>query len=439
MLLPKYLMDNNILQMASSILSEGSICDHCMGRMFANLSTDLSNDIRGAAIKLVLSMECDRMRKESGSTEWLEKLSKSSRYARKVLGKGGDEDVCWVCGNLFNNIELWVERVIDALSAVEYNSFLISTKMTGLLSENEEILWSESGTRFAEPIKTELNREVGKIVEKRTGKKAQLGRPDVVVVIELENDRVGLDINSLFIYGRYRKLVRGIPQTRWACRFCGGKGCEECGFTGKLYPESVEELISETVIKAFNATGTVFHGAGREDVDALMLGNGRPFALEVRGAKKRSSIDLSALQQETNTFTSYKVEVSNLEYVDHSKVKQIKEVRTDKAYRLTVMLGGDVPEERLKLCSNKLRGVITQQTPTRALHHRADRLRKRSVRSIELESFDENVAVFIVTCESGLYVKELISGDGGRTTPSLGGELGICAKVISIDVINIES
>ncbi|RZN15977.1 MAG: tRNA pseudouridine(54/55) synthase Pus10 [Methanosarcinales archaeon] len=432
-------MDNNILQMASSILSEGSICDHCLGRMFANLSTDLSNDMRGSAIKLVLSMEADRMHKESGSIEWLEKLSASSKYARKVLGKEGYEDACWVCGNLFNNIELWGERVIDALSAVEYNSFLISTKMTGLLSENEEILWSESGTRFAEPIKTELNREVGKIVEKRTGKKAQLGRPDVVVVIELENDRVGLDINSLFIYGRYRKLVRGIPQTRWACRVCGGKGCEECGFTGKLYPESVEELISEMVIKAFNATGTVFHGAGREDVDALMLGNGRPFALEVRGAKKRSSIDLSAIQQVINTFASYKVEVSNLKYVDHSKVKQIKEMRVDKAYRLTVMLGESVPGERLKLCSNKLRGVIAQQTPTRALHHRADRLRKRSVRSIELESFDENVAVFIVTCESGLYVKELISGDCGRTTPSLGEELGICAKVISIDVINIES
>ena len=311
--------------------------------------------------------------------------------------------------------------------------------MTGLLSENEEILWSESGTRFAEPIKTELNREVGKIVEKRTGKKAQLNRPDVVVVIELENDRVRLDINSLFIYGRYRKLVRGIPQTRWACRVCRGKGCEECGFTGKLYPESVDELISETVIKAFNATGTVFHGAGREDVDALMLGNGRPFALEVRGAKKRRNIDLSDLQRQINTFASYKVEVSNLKYVDHSKVKQIKEMRVDKTYRLTVTLEENVPEERLKSCSNKLRGVISQQTPTRALHHRADRLRKRSVRSIELESFDENVAVFIVTCESGLYVKELISGDCGRTIPSLGEELGTCAKVISIDVINIES
>ncbi len=432
-------MDNSILQMASSILSEGSICDHCMGRIFANLSTDLSNDVRGAAIKLVLSMEADRMRQESGSIELLEKLSASSRYARKVLGKEGDEDICWVCGNLFNNIELWVERIIDALSAVEYNSFLISTKMTGLLSENEEILWSESGTRFAEPIKTELNREVGKIIEKRTGKKAQLNRPDVVVVIELENDKVRLDINSLFIYGRYRKLVRGIPQTRWACRICGGRGCEECGFTGKLYPESVDELISETVIAAFNATGTVFHGAGREDVDALMLGNGRPFVLEVRGAKKRRSIDLSALQQEINAFASYKVEVSNLEYVDSSKVKQIKEMRTDKAYKLTVMLEENVPEERLKLCSNKLRGVITQQTPTRALHHRADIIRKRSVRSIELESFDENVAVFIVTCESGLYAKELISGDGGRTTPSLGEALGICAKVIGIDVINIQS
>ena len=84
-------------------------------------------------------------------------------------------------------------------------------------------LLTQSGTTFAEPLKTELNREVGKRVEKITGKKANLKKPQIVALLDLENDSVDVEINSLYIYGRYRKLIRGIPQTRWPCRECGGK------------------------------------------------------------------------------------------------------------------------------------------------------------------------------------------------------------------------
>ena len=45
-----------ILDTARKIIHEGPICDHCLGRQFAKLSTGLSNDMRGAALKLVLAM-----------------------------------------------------------------------------------------------------------------------------------------------------------------------------------------------------------------------------------------------------------------------------------------------------------------------------------------------------------------------------------------------
>ncbi|MFB6172251.1 MAG: tRNA pseudouridine(54/55) synthase Pus10, partial [Haloarculaceae archaeon] len=40
--------------------------------------------------------------------------------------------------------------------------------------------------------------------------------------------------------------------------------------------------------------------------------------------------------------------------------------------------------------------------------------------------------------EGGLYVKELVSGDEGRTDPSLAGLLGVGATVTALDVLAVE-
>ena len=47
------------LKLASVILETTPLCDHCLGRQFAWLSTDTTNTERGASIKLVLSMIAD--------------------------------------------------------------------------------------------------------------------------------------------------------------------------------------------------------------------------------------------------------------------------------------------------------------------------------------------------------------------------------------------
>ena len=46
---------------------------------------------------------------------------------------------------------------------------------------------------------------------------------------------------------------------------------------------SVEECIGEILLPYFHGKSYKFHTAGREDVDVRMLGNGRPFVLEVIG------------------------------------------------------------------------------------------------------------------------------------------------------------
>ncbi|KCZ72917.1 TIGR01213 family protein [Candidatus Methanoperedens nitroreducens] len=409
-----------ILDIAHKIIHEGPICDHCLGRQFAKLSTGLSNDQRGSAIRLVLVMQASADKDKA----LLDELEKSG------------ENKCWVCNSLFKNLDSWAEKAVTALSDYEYDTFLVGTKVTGLLAENEEIIWAESGTTFAEPLKTELNREVGKRIEKLTGKKANLKKPQIVVLLDLENDRVELEVNSLYIYGRYRKLVRGIPQTRWPCRECKGLGCERCGFTGRMYQESVDELIKPHILAAAQCEDTAFHGAGREDIDALMLGEGRPFIVEAKKPHKRS-IDLNALEAEINSQSKGKIEVTGLRFVESEAIEKIKSMKADKIYRLKIE--HNTTEERLKSSLDILSGtLIKQRTPTRVLHRRADLERTRKVYSTGLESFDKNTAVIEIHCEGGLYVKELVSGDNGRTTPSITALTGGEAKVIELEVIKVD-
>jgi tRNA pseudouridine synthase 10 len=409
-----------IIDMTRKILDEGVICDHCLGRQFAKLFTGLSNDQRGAALKLVSSMHAQAEKDEE---------------LKGLLTRSSGEIKCWVCNNLFQDIDAWVKKSIEALSDNEYSNFLVGTKVTGLLAENEEILWAQSGTTFAEPLKTELNREVGKRIEKITGKRANLKKPQVVVLLELENDTVDVQINSLYIYGRYRKLIRGIPQTRWPCRECGGEGCERCDNTGKMYQESVDELIKPHLLAAAQCNETAFHGAGREDIDALMLGDGRPFVVEAKRPHKRS-FDLGALEEQINGGANGKIEVIGLKFVESETVEQLKSMKIDKVYRMKIT--HNTTEEKLKSSLNVISETyIKQNTPTRVLHRRADLERIRKVHSAELESYNENTAVLVINCEGGLYVKELVSGDDGRTIPNIASLIGSEAKVMELEVIKV--
>jgi tRNA pseudouridine synthase 10 len=43
-----------------------------------------------------------------------------------------------------------------------------------------------------------------------------------------------------------------------------------------------------------------------------------------------------------------------------------------------------------------------------------------------------------IKCDAGLYIKELISGDGGRTKPSLSALLGVEAEVTELDVLDVD-
>jgi tRNA pseudouridine synthase 10 len=120
-------------------------------------------------------------------------------------------------------------------------------------------------------------------------------------------------------------------------------------------------------------------------------------------------------------------------------VETLKSKKANKRYRIFVQIDGEISPDELTLALERLNGaVIAQRTPQRVAHRRADKVRERTVVAIELVHAEDGRFLIDVVGEAGLYIKELISGDEGRTQPSLSGILGKPARVTSLDVVLVE-
>ncbi|MGQ9587702.1 MAG: tRNA pseudouridine(54/55) synthase Pus10 [Thermoplasmata archaeon] len=386
------------------------LCNHCLGRLFASVSRGLSNAQRGAIVRTSVP---------------------DASEAQEVTSE------CAICRGLFFEIDKFADLAVKASEGYEFSNFLVGTKIDAETVEREESFWTEVGAKETESVKAEMNREIGKVLERVLERPVEFTSPDMVFLIDTRFDRVTLDVAPLFVYGRYRKFSRGIPQTRWPCRECRGKGCPRCGGKGKMYETSVQDFIGPVLVKHAEGVEDFFHGMGREDIDARMLGNGRPFVAEVRRPRRRS-IDLRAVEEEINDGAGGLIEVEGLRMSKRAEMRCMKESKCPKTYRVRVRFLADFDHGKLNELVTSLAGKrISQRTPNRVSHRRADLERHRTVRRLEVESVEDREVVFVVEADSGTYIKELMHGDEGRTEPNVAGLLGVPCEVIELDVIGI--
>jgi tRNA pseudouridine synthase 10 len=409
----------DILEEARAVLSEGPVCDGCLGRRFAERSYGLTSRERGKALRVTAEMEDDAPDEKTNPQD------------------------CWVCDGDFSSFDDWAERAASAVEGYGFETFLVGTRVSPLVEENEKLLDDLHGDEHAASFSSEFNREVGKRFGERVDATVEFERPDVTVTLDVPRDEVEVDVHSVYFYGRYRKVERGIAQTEWECYDCegtgtvGGEDCETCDGSGYIVDESVEELLSPAFLDATRGEEVVFHGAGREDVDALMLGDGRPFVMEVEKPKVRD-VNIDKLRQDANESADGNVEVRELRRVSRDMVERVKSLDASKRYRAFVSFDEPVSQDELDAALEAVVGTVEQRTPSRVDRRRADKVREREVYEATGES-DGNEATVELHTEGGLYVKELVSGDEERTDPSLAGELGVGATVEELDVLAVEA
>lgn len=134
------------------------------------------------------------------------------------------------------------------------------------------------------------------------------------------------------------------------------------------------------------------------------------------------------------------MKVRGLKVVKFGKelTRRIKTERYDKTYVAEVEFEKKVDRKKLKLIKKLANQSILQKTPLRVVHRRADKFRKRTVKKISYKMKGKNL-ILTIRAEAGLYIKELINGDDGRTKPNISEILENKVKRIKLDVSKIHA
>ncbi len=285
-------------------------------------------------------------------------------------------------------IDCYLEKIIADLKLYQFKTFLIAFV---------------SGQKKNKEKEKKIKIQLGKFIQKKLKKEVDFKNPDILIKIFPKEKKINYQIKPLYLFGWYQKLKPGIPQTKWHI---------------KRYETSVEEEIGKTLLKITGGSGHSFHGCGREDVDVITIGQGRPFVIEIKSPKKRR-INLKKTQEIINK-NSQLVKVKKLSYTKKEKIIELKLAKPDKIYQVETTLEETTSRKKLINASIKLSNIILEQeTPTRVLGRRYDKLRKKKIYYFKLIKYNPINPIFEIKSESGTYIKELIHGDRGRTKPSL--------------------
>ena len=383
------------------------MCPECLGRLFGRLGHGLSNPGRAERLASALG-----------------------RPIPPVAPEG-----CEICHGAFSRWESWVPRALRAAEGLEWQRFSCGSRWDPELLAREETVWVEVGTQHGESARGAFNREWGKRIEAATGHSGGPDRPDLVFLADLPVGRVSVTLLPLYFRGRYRKLDRTIPQTRWPCRRCQGSGCDDCHGTGQDLPDERRGARRGAVPRRDRRVGDPVprdgpRGHRCEDARARPPVRPRdPGAEASYGRRPRPLGGRDAgLRGPDRAPRAPRGERLGRSLGEGGGA--------GKSYRVTVL--GDVPVEKV----NEALGVacsraIAQRTPTRVAHRRSDLVRMRRILGARVVEAAEGRFTLDLRAEAGTYIKEWVEGDGGRTEPSLSGLLGIPLRVDALDVLDI--
>ena len=416
---------------AWEVLKKYPLCDRCLGRLFARLGHGLSNKDRGRAIKTSLTMTLHKIIIEGAPQSIFTDVAPNiggpaSGLYRKLTGEDLEVRACAICGGRLETfIEETVERAIPLIKAYGVKRFIVGARVSPPILEREERIKEEFRLEHGESIRAEIRREIGKLIQERIDAVAEFERPEATVLVEFPSGAVWIQVNSLLLRGRYWKLGRMISQAYWPTP----EGPKYFSIEQALWP----------LLRLTGGERVILHASGREDVDARMLGTGRPMVVEIKVPRKRG-IPLHEMEEAVNKSNRWvKIALEGHATRQDITLYKSEEARKEKTYKALVAVEDGVAEEELRKIEEELTGkIIMQRTPTRVLHRRPDILRRRRVLEISCKSLTEMLVECLITAEGGLYVKELISGDNGRTTPSFTEILDRRAECVELDVVAVK-
>ena len=213
---------------------------------------------------------------------------------------------CYICKNLFENLDFMLSNIYEKSDDVDFKTFNLGIILKNSFLERDDLIKSKFKLKGIENIKFGVSAEIIKKISRRTKSKRIVDNPDLFIQANFKDESCTIRTKPLFVYGRYNKKIRKLPQKQVLCKSCNGIGCHNCNFDGLETLESVESNISNFLIKKFDGNQVKINWIGGEDQSSLVLGDGRPFFAKILNPKSRNRILRKSLKLEDISLSELK-------------------------------------------------------------------------------------------------------------------------------------
>jgi len=373
-----------IIHIVNPILKKYPLCDNCLGRLFSKQLHLSSNKLLG------------------------KKLKKNLNSTQK----------CYICRNLFDNLNYFLKMMIDVSSNYSFSSFSVGAILKPSIVDRDDYIRSKYKLKGIDSIKTDVSRELRKSFSKKIKKIVDLLDPEVTFTINLKDESCLLRSKSISFSGRYVKTLRGISQKQKSCSNCSGKGCRTCNFHGITEFDSVEGIISKFIFKKFGGTTAKFTWIGGEDKSSLVLGTGRPFFVKIQNPHKRKLKSASI----KSTF----LKIINLKIVRESPKKPLK---FNSSIEVKISTEDKIDSKHLK----KLKEL--QKRPV-VVYEKSGKRSEKKIFFVKYRKNSNNTFTLFIKAEGGLPIKRFVNSDD--VSPGISQILNTSCMCQEFDFLDIE-
>lgn len=306
------------------------------------------------------------------------------RLTGREEGSGGS---CYICSGIYRHFDKMAKVIAEGLREYEFETFLLGVRVPSDWVEREDRVRAELKLSSGLGLKKAILVELGRRVEKLTGKRFSL-KPDLVAIFDVKGWGLEVQTRPLYLFGRYLKSVRGIPQKR------------RRGYV------SIEELVSRYLTHRFGGSGVRLAWFGGEDLNSLVLGNGRPFIARVSNPRVRS-------------FEFKPSRLDGIELIELGTVNGFFRSYFRVEARLRLRFEGDPHRAEARDLLVKLKG------------------KKKRIYEIRSLRIEDKIMELYIRCDGGISFRKLIKeGD-----PSLESILGVKLELLDgkpFDILSVE-
>lgn len=361
-----------VVENTKGLLKEHPLCDHCLGRMFAEKLGVVSHKRLGNKIRNMLKQRPPK--------------------------------TCYICKNMMLNLDLHLKKMFDVTKEYQFSTFLIGAILQPSIHDRDDLIRSKFKLRGIPSIKSDVTREMGKSFSRKTRSKVDYQNPDMVFTIDFKKEYYDIKPKAVLLQARYTKTMRGIPQKQKPCDQCEGKGCFVCDFHGIREFNSVEGKIAKFLIDKFGAHQAKITWIGSEDESSLVMGNGRPFFVKLVNPHKRS-ISLP--------------KTLDLDGVLIHKMHVISKIPSDPVrFRTQVVMEVDAENE---IAPDALEELEKLEGQSVVLYESSGRKHKKVIYDIKLKRESETSFKIVMESDGGIPLKRFVAGQD--VEPSISGIL----------------